>query len=168
MNALTASVIFVVWAFLLSTIKQMLFPSEEIVNHSEMSFEKVFHLTNSQIQSPTSSYKSLYEAYHRSTMMNAEKYTKMLKDRGLFNQSVLTDSFLNDEKSFMCGPNFTVMVFSGITVSNANMHWVNVFQVYQLPLMKKLDQITIFGQLQLPEMCKNQKQAGKYQIGVIN
>ena len=61
-----------------------------------------------------------------------------------------------------------VMVFSGITVKNSIMHWVNVFQVFQLPLMKKLDQVTIFGQLQLPEMCKPQKQPGKYQIGVIN
>lgn len=48
------------------------------------------------------------------------------------------------------------------------MNWVNEFHIYQLPLLKKLDVIKIFGHLQLPHMCKSQKQAGKYQIGVIN
>ena len=92
----------------------------------------------------------------------------MLKDRNLFNQSVLRESFLNDEKSFTCGPDFLVLVFSGIEVKNNNMNWVNVFEIFQLPILRKLDQFTIFGHLQLPNMCKNQKQAGKYQIGVIN
>lgn len=91
MNALSASIIFVIWAFLLSTIKQMLFPSDDnLSTTSEMAIQKVFHLTNSEIPAQSSTYRSLYEAYHRTEVMDAEKFTKQLKDRNLFNSSVLT------------------------------------------------------------------------------
>lgn len=72
----------------------------------------------------------------------------------MFNQSVLRNSLLNEEVSFMCGSEYLVLVLSGLSAGSKGQgytRWINIFEVYKLPLMIKIDEIKINGKTILPQ-----------------
>lgn len=56
----------------------------------------------------------------------------------------------NWEMSFICPPDFLILAVSGVTINESG--WAkstNSFYIYKLPLMDKIEEITIDGRILL-------------------
>lgn len=62
-----------------------------------------------------------------------------------------------------------LLVWKGMRSNKSgNAEWINFIELYRLPLLEKLDTLTLFGRTRVPKLCKRHKVAGRYQFGLVN
>lgn len=93
MNPLGVSLIFVICSIFLSFLKHTFFPSE---SSTVSKFNKVFQLSTSKYDPPKTYYRSLYEAFYKTSFKNSEEEIEKIINRTEFNESALIESFKNE------------------------------------------------------------------------
>jgi hypothetical protein len=85
-----------------------------------------------------------------------------------FNQTTLNNSIANEELSFMCTPDYVILLLRGVKATDPHtFQWVNILSIYKLPYMKQIGEVTLHGRVSLPKSCKQANWPNKYQFGII-